>query len=39
MLFAHTAGIPRLIAPAGNSVTSLAMGLVLVLAGYIWGRE
>jgi hypothetical protein len=39
MLFAHTTGIPGLIEPAGNSVTSLAIGLVLVLAGYIWGRE
>jgi hypothetical protein len=39
MLFAHTTGIPGLIAPAGNSLTSLAIGLVLVLAGYIWGRE
>ena len=39
MLFAHTMGIPGLIQPAGNSITSLAIGLVLVLAGYIWGRE
>jgi hypothetical protein len=39
MLFAHTTGIPGLIEPAGNSITSLAIGLVLVLAGYIWGRE
>jgi hypothetical protein len=39
MLFAHTTGVPGLLEPAGNSITSLAIGLVLVLAGYIWGRE
>ena len=39
MLFAHTTAIPGMIERAGNSLTSLAMGLLLVLAGYIWGRE
>ncbi len=39
MLLAHVAGIPHLIAPAGNSITSLGLGLLLVMGGYIWGRE
>jgi eukaryotic-like serine/threonine-protein kinase len=39
MLLAHATVIPGVIAPAGNSLTSLVMGLLFVMAGYIWGRE
>ncbi|MGQ9574212.1 MAG: serine/threonine-protein kinase [Thermoguttaceae bacterium] len=39
MLLAHTTGIPGLLEPAGNSITSLAIGLVLALAGFIFGKE
>jgi hypothetical protein len=39
MLLAHTTGIAGLVPPLGNSLTSLAIGLAVALAGFLFGRS